>query len=84
LRAKVRRIPLHEIARELIEIARAGLQREPVRNARGDDETIFLERLDELVKGGRCPTDAIVDRWLGDWSGEIPRLIEGSSYRIAA
>jgi glutamate--cysteine ligase len=84
LRAKIRRIPLHEIARDLIEIARAGLQREPVRNARGDDETVFLERLDGLVKSGRCPADAVVDRWLGDWSGEIPRLIEGSAYRIAA
>ena len=84
LRAKVRRIPLYEIARDLVAIARAGLQREPVRNARGDDETVYLERLDVLVKNGRCPADAIVDRWLGDWSGEIPRLIEGSSYRIAA
>jgi glutamate--cysteine ligase len=84
LRAKIRRTPLYELARELIMIARAGLERQPVRNARGDDETVYLEGLAELVKAGRCPADAVVDRWLGDWSGEVPRLIEASSYRIAA
>lgn len=84
LRAKIRRIAVHELARELVAIARAGLERHPMRNARGEDETIYLRRLEDLVKSGRCPADAIIDRWLGDWSGEIPRLIEASSYRIAA
>ena len=84
LRAKIRRISLHEIARELVAIARVGLERQPMRNARGEDETIYLQGLEELVKTGRCPADAIIERWLGDWSGEIPRLIEASSYRIAA
>ena len=33
---------------------------------------------------GRCPADAIIEQWIGEWNGDVARLIEGSSYRIAA
>src|SRR5262249_37444293 len=84
LRARVRQISLHDLARELLVIARTGLQRQRMLDARGDDESIYLDRLDELVKQGRCPADFVIDHWLGDWAQKIPRLVEASAYRIAA
>jgi glutamate--cysteine ligase len=84
LRARARRITLQELAHELLIIARTGLERQRMLNAGGDDESLYLERLEELLKRGRCPADLVIDRWIGDWSREIPRLIEASSYRIAA
>jgi glutamate--cysteine ligase len=84
LQARIRRLPLAEIARELVAIAAEGLRRQGVRNAHGDDESVYLERLEEMVKRGRCPADAIIEKWIGAWDRDISRLIEGSSYRIAA
>ena len=84
LQARVRRIPLAEIARELVAIAGEGLRRQRLLDAAGRDESIYLERLEQMVARGRCPADAIIEQWLGTWNGDIQRLIEGSSYRIAA
>jgi glutamate--cysteine ligase len=83
LQARIRRIRLAEIARELVAIAIAGLHRQHV-PARGEDESVYLERLEHEVKRGRCPADTIVEKWIGEWDRDIARLIEGSSYRIAA
>jgi glutamate--cysteine ligase len=84
LQARIRRIELAELARELVAIAVEGLHRQAVRNADGADESIYLERLEHLVKRGRCPADAIIEKWIGEWDRDISRLIAGSSYRIAA
>ena len=84
LQARVRRIQLAEIARELVAIAIEGLRRQHQLDAAGRDESIYLERLEHEVRRGRCPADAIIEQWLGAWKGDVQRLIEGSSYRIAA
>jgi glutamate--cysteine ligase len=84
LHAKVGRIELRELARELVQIATSGLQRQRSLNDQGDDESVYLERIEEQVKRGICPAEAIVQKWDGEWSQDIGRLIEGSSYRIAA
>ncbi|MBX3028376.1 glutamate--cysteine ligase [bacterium] len=84
LQARIRRIGLAEIARELVAIAVEGLRRQRQLDAAGRDESIYLERLARMVARGRCPADAIVEQWIGAWNGDVQRLIEGSSYRIAA
>ena len=84
LQARIRRIQLAEIARELVAIAIEGLHRQRALNANGEDESIYLERLEHLVRQGRCPADAIIEKWIGEWDRDISRLIAGSSYRIAA
>lgn len=84
LQARIRRIRLAEIARELVAIAVEGLHRQRQLDAAGRDESIYLERLEHLVARGRCPADAVIEQWIGAWNGDVQRLIEGSSYRIAA
>ena len=84
LQARVRRLRLADIARELVAIAMEGLRRQHQLDAAGRDESIYLERLEHMVARGRCPADAIIENWIGAWSGDVQRLIEGSSYRIAA
>jgi len=84
LHARVGRMQLADLAPELVAIAAEGLRRQAQRNAAGEDESIYLERLQELVKRGRCPADAVIEHWIGDWQGDVQRLIAGSSYRIAA
>jgi len=84
LQTRIRRIELAEIARELVAIAIEGLHRQHTLDDAGRDESIYLERLEQMVARGRCPADAIIEQWIGAWNGDVQRLIEGSSYRIAA
>lgn len=84
LHARLRRIQLAELARELVAIAIEGLRRQTVRNAGGDDESIYLDQLERLVRRGRCPADAIIEKWTGEWGGEPARLVDGTAYRVAA
>jgi len=82
LQAGVRGIAVHELARELVDIAETGLMRQNQRNAAGDTEAYYLERLRDQVRRGRCPADAIVEKWTGPWQQDVRRLVEGTAYRL--
>jgi glutamate--cysteine ligase len=84
LRARIRGIAVRELARELLDIAEAGLQRQHQLNARGEHEGVYLERIRDLVRRGRCPADLVIEKWNGAWDRDVGRLVEGSAYRIAA
>jgi glutamate--cysteine ligase len=84
LRARAGRFSLADLARELVAIAEEGLRRQRALDSRGQDESIYLERLVDLVKRGACPADAVVEKWKGEWAQDAAQLVAGSSYRIAA
>jgi glutamate--cysteine ligase len=80
LKARIRGIEIVELARELIEIAETGLDRRHQDNQ--ETESVYLERLRDQVRRGRCPADAIIEKWNGPWHCEVKRLVEGTAYRI--
>ena len=80
LAARVRGIGLRDLCRELLAVAHYGLGRQRCLSPGGQDETFYLERLTELVRKGTCPAELLVERWKGDWKGEIPRMISGTAY----
>jgi len=81
LRARIRGIEMRELARELVDIAEQGLNRQRQLNAAGDGEAMFLERVRDLVRRGRCPADVILEKWDGAWHRTFTRLVEGTAYR---
>jgi len=80
--ARVRGIPLLDLARELSKIAHAGLAKQNVRNGRGEDETIYLRDFDHQLALGRSPARTITEQWETAWEERIERLIEFASYRL--
>jgi glutamate--cysteine ligase len=80
LKARIRGIEIVELARELIEIAETGLDRRHQDNE--ETESVYLERLRDLVRRGRCPAAVIIEKWNGPWDRELKRLVEGTAYRI--
>jgi glutamate--cysteine ligase len=82
LRAKVRGILLAELARELIVIASAGLRRQNHTNERGEDESVYIERLTELVREGKSLGRLLAERWEGEWHRDLAKLIAHTSYRM--
>jgi len=84
LRARIRGMELNQLGRELVDIAEAGLERQGQRDARGQSEAVYLERLRDLARKGRCPAELLIEKWDGIWHHKLERLVDGSAYRIAA
>ena len=56
-----------ELARQALAIAQAGLQRRACANAKGQDESIFLEPVEAILREGMTPADEILLRYERDW-----------------
>lgn len=69
---------LRDIAGEVLAIARAGLTARARLNAAGDNETGFLEPLEEIVASGKVPAQRLLDKFHGEWGGDISRVYEES------
>jgi glutamate--cysteine ligase len=82
LAARVRRYSLLDLARELLAIAWEGLRRQNQVNDVGDDETIYLKPLKNLLDVGKCPADILLEKWEGELHHDIRRLIAYTAYKL--
>lgn len=82
LHARIRKIALADLARELVTISAAGLRRQNRLNAKGDDERIYLDRLEELVRHGKSLGRMLAELWEGPWNRDVSRLIAHTTYRL--
>ena len=82
LAARIRRFPLLDLAKELMQIAWEGLRRQGVLNENAEDETIYLKPLKDLLSQGKCPADLLMEKWEGELAHDIKKLIEYSAYKL--
>jgi glutamate--cysteine ligase len=82
LATRVRRYSLLDLARELLAIAWEGLRRQNQVNDLGDDETIYLKPLKNLLEQGKCPADILLEKWEGELHHDIRRLIAYTAYKL--
>jgi glutamate--cysteine ligase len=82
LDAKVNGITMHDLSREVLAIAEAGLKARARPGAGGlvPDETHFLNALQESVAEGRVPADELIAHFKGDWNGDVTRVFADYSY----
>jgi glutamate--cysteine ligase len=82
LQARVGGQSMHDIAREVVAIAHAGLKARAMPGAGGmiADETHFLNALQESVESGKVPADELLERYHGDWQGDLTRIYGEYSY----
>jgi glutamate--cysteine ligase len=75
-------VKLHDLAREVVAIAEAGLKARARPGADGliPDETHFLNALQESVESGEAPADELIRRLDGDWDGDVTKAFEAYSY----
>ncbi len=72
--------PVLELARELADLSRAGLSRIAHAGSRDPDETSYLAPIDEQLEGGKSPGSVVLERWDGEWSRSMDRLIGYARY----
>jgi glutamate--cysteine ligase len=82
LSARVRRYAILDLARELLQIGWEGLRRQRVLNAQGEDETIYLLPLKNLLDQGKCPADLLVEKWEGELAQDVRKLIAYTAYKL--
>jgi glutamate--cysteine ligase len=69
---------LRDIGKEALKISRAGLTARARLNSSGDNETGFLETLDEIVASGKVPAQRLLDSYNGEWNGDIKQVYKQS------
>ncbi len=69
---------LQDIGKEALAIARQGLSARGKLGTSGDNETGFLDTLDEIVSSGKSPAQRLLDMYSGEWNGDISRAYEHS------
>ena len=72
--------PVLELAHELADLARAGLARIGHAGSRDRDETSYLDPIFEQLEGGKSPGSVVLERWEGEWSRSLDRLIDYARY----
>ncbi|NQX80021.1 MAG: glutamate--cysteine ligase [Hyphomicrobiaceae bacterium] len=80
LEAPFRKATLLEVTREVVRISEAGLKSRHRLNSKGDDETIFLEFVQEVAASARAPADELLNRYYNSWNGEISRIFKEYSF----
>ncbi len=75
-------VKLHDLAREAVAIAEAGLKARAKPGANGmiPDETHFLSALQESVESGKVPADELLEKYHGAWAGDLSRIYAEYSY----
>ncbi|MDM7255846.1 MAG: glutamate--cysteine ligase [Paracoccus sp. (in: a-proteobacteria)] len=75
-------VKLHDLAREVLAIAESGLAARALPGAGGlvPDEVHFLNALKESVENGSVPADDLLEKYRGDWGGDLSRIYGEYSY----
>ncbi len=71
---------LRDLAREAVKIAAAGLQRRARLNAKGIDESRFLDPLIDVVESGQTAAERKLELFRGEWGGDIDRVFREFAY----
>lgn len=80
LNAPYRGGTVRDLARQMVALARKGLAARALVNATGNDETIFLSALEEVVETGKTPADVLLERYNGSWKGDLDRIFKEFAY----
>jgi len=71
---------MHELARTVVAISAEGLTRRAKLNSVGDNESGFLDPLNEIVASGKTPAERLLDLYHGEWQGDLSRIYSEMSF----
>ena len=71
---------LGALGKRILAIADSGLNARARLNASGDNESGFLDPLREVLASGKTPAERLLDRYHGEWKGDISRIYAEESF----
>ena len=80
--AQVGGIKMMDLAKQAVDISRAGLAARARSGAGGmvPDETHFLNALEDSLETGQTPADELLERYHGDWGGDVSKIYGEYNY----
>ncbi len=69
-----------DIAAQCLDIARATLNGRARLNGHGENETVFLQPLDAMVRAGESHADRLIALYKGEWGGDVMRSYADCTY----
>lgn len=74
---------VQDIAKNMLAISQAGLRRRGVLDAKGNDESLYLEPLHEIAQSGLNISQRLKARLQGEWNGDVRKVFDAMSYANA-
>ena len=71
---------LLDLAGRILDISSAGLAARNCLNSSGDNETGFLDPLREIVASGKTVAEQMLDKFHGEWGGDVRRVYDEMSF----
>ncbi len=71
---------VRDVAREVLAIARDGLRRRARADSCGDDETLYLNTLEDIVAAGRTPAEELLEAYHTRWHGSVDPVFSEYAY----
>jgi glutamate--cysteine ligase len=71
---------LQQLGERVLAISEAGLNARAAHNAAGDNESGFLDPLREILARGAPPAKLLLDRYHGEWGGDVGRIYDEMSF----
>lgn len=80
LKAEIKGRSVLDVAREAVAISKAGLKARARLNGEGQDESIFLQPLDEVLAKKTTMADDMLSLYHGRWNGSVEPVFEEYQY----
>jgi len=71
---------MRDLARQVLDIAAAGLTARGELNSSGDNEGGFLDPLHEIVSSGKTPADRLLEKLANEWQWDVRRIYGEMSF----
>lgn len=80
LNAEIKRRSVLEVSREVVSISKAGLRSRNRLNSEGQDESIFLQPLEEVLANKATMAEDMLALFNGRWNGRVDPVFEEYQY----
>ena len=80
LKARVGGRSLHDVAKDVVAIAKQGLSRRARFDGGLSDETGYLRELECIADSGVTPAERLLDLYNGPWAGDVRRAFDELAY----
>lgn len=71
---------LQDLAIEMLALSRQGLKNRANLSTAGDDESGFLAELQEIATSGMTPAERLLEKYHGEWDGDVTRVFQERAY----
>jgi glutamate--cysteine ligase len=80
LKATIKGRTVQDIAKQVLELAQAGLSGRQRLNTTGNDESAFLAPLQEIAASGITPAERMLEKYRTVWAGDVTKAYADYSY----